>query len=349
MERTDLQRNFYDLSVADWQEWCEANHLPSFRATQLFEWQTKGIDSVDEMTNIGKSLRAKIADEFYIPGVEYREAFHSRDGSVKYLFRLQDGNLIETVFMPSAGGYTLCLSSQIGCRMGCAFCASAPLGLARNLSAGEMIAQVTKVQRYQDKRISNIVIMGIGEPLDNYDEIVRFLRRVNSPDGLNISMRHITLSTCGLVPEIARLAEEDMPITLSISLHGPDQKVRERLMPIARRYHFDDVIQAAKDYFDKTGRRVTYEYALFAGINDSVKQAEELALALKGQNAHVNLIPANPVPGTPFKRSPEEQVNRFRDALAKHHINATVRVSMGEDIAAACGQLRKSRIEADTE
>lgn len=341
-----ITKNFYDYDLADWSEWCKLKHLPAYRASQIFKWQRLGVNSSTELTDLSKQLRQEIAEEFELEPVRTLSVIRSQiDPVAKYLFLLRDKQIIEAVLMHYDYGTTLCLTTQVGCRMGCDFCASAPLGLIRNLTSGELLAQVTTIQRNEAVRISNIVLMGIGEPLDNYQNTVKFLRHVNHSDSLNISLRKISLSTCGVVPMIYRFAEEQMPVTLSLSLHAPNQTIREQLMPVARQFPLAQVLTAVDDYFKLTGRRVTYEYALFNGINDSPKQAEELAKLLKKHHGHINLIPANPVPGKDFKRSPQQVAQKFKQILVDQGFAVTIRKSMGKDIEAACGQLRRQAME----
>ncbi|HEX3030580.1 MAG TPA: 23S rRNA (adenine(2503)-C(2))-methyltransferase RlmN, partial [Clostridia bacterium] len=262
------------------------------------------------------------------------------------LFSLDDANMVESVLMEYKHGNTACISSQVGCRMGCKFCASTGIGYVRNLSAGEIFDQVLTIQKDTGKRVGNIVIMGIGEPLDNYDNIIKFLKLVNDPEGLNIGYRHISLSTCGLIPEIIRLSKENLPITLSISLHAPNDEIRERIMPINRKYSIDKIIEACKIYTEVTKRRITYEYALISGVNDSRENARELATRIKGMLAHVNLIPVNAIEGADFKKSSRQQIEQFKAVLEHSGIETTVRRELGSDINAACGQLRRSNVNS---
>ncbi len=341
-----LNKNFYDFDLTDWQQWCTRQDLPKFRAKQIFKWQNVGVKSAEELTDLSKELRKTLAAEFNFEPIKTLSVIRSQlDPVAKFLFLLADRQIIEAVLMHYDYGTTLCLTTQVGCRMGCDFCASAPLGLIRNLTSGELLAQVTTIQRSEKIRISNIVLMGIGEPLDNYQNTVKFLRQVNHPDGLNISLRKISLSTCGVVPMIYRFAEEKMPVTLSLSLHASNQQIREQLMPVAKQYDIDKVLRAVDDYFEVTGRRVTYEYALFHGINDSEEQARQLSSLLKNHRGHINLIPANPVPGKTFSRSPQQVADRFKQILERDGYAVTIRKSMGKDIEAACGQLRRQAME----
>ena len=313
-----------------------------FRAAQIYKWLHMGVTSYDEMTDISKSLRAKLSENTYVSTLEIEQKFVSKlDGTVKYLFRLPDGNCIESVVMRYHHGLTICISSQIGCRMGCRFCASTIGGLYRSLTAGEILNQVIFAEKDIGERISNIVIMGIGEPLDNYDNIIKFLHNVNHEKGKNIGYRHITLSTCGVVPGIYRLADENLPITLTISLHAPNDEIRGSVMPINHKYKINELIKACRYYIDATGRRLSFEYSLIHGVNDSIKNADELAQIVKPLHAHVNLIPVNKVEERNFEKGTKDEINAFRDRLTERGVNATIRRELGSDISASCGQLRK--------
>ncbi|MBQ9600373.1 MAG: 23S rRNA (adenine(2503)-C(2))-methyltransferase RlmN [Clostridia bacterium] len=313
-----------------------------FRAEQIFSWLHRGAESYEEMTNLSKATREKLEKETYVSTLKIREKYVSQlDGTVKYLFELPDGNCIESVVMRYHHGLTICISSQVGCRMGCRFCASTIGGLYRCLTAGEILNQVIFAQKDIGERISNIVIMGIGEPLDNFDNIIKFLHNVNHEKGLNIGYRHITLSTCGLVPKIYDLAEENLPITLTISLHAPNNEIRDTIMPVNHKYKIDELIKACKYYYEKTGRRISFEYSLIHGVNDSTENAAELANLIKGMGAHVNLIPVNKVEERDFEKGSKAEINAFREKLEKMGINATIRRELGSDISASCGQLRK--------
>lgn len=313
-----------------------------FRAAQIYKWLNLGVKSYDKMTDISKSLRDKLSEVSYVSTLEIeRKLVSSLDGTVKYLFRLPDGNCIESVVMRYKHGLTICISSQIGCRMGCRFCASTIGGLYRSLTAGEILNQVIFAQKDMGERISNIVLMGIGEPLDNYDNVVKFLRNVNNEKGLNIGLRHITLSTCGIADKIYKLADENMPITLTLSLHAPNDDMRSDIMPINNKYKIADVLKACKYYFDTTGRRLSFEYSLIHGVNDSRENAEELARLIKPLHAHINLIPVNNVEERDFKQGTKDEINSFLKRLTDLGINATVRRELGSDISASCGQLRK--------
>ncbi len=313
---------------------------PAFRSKQVFQWLHRGVESFDEMTNLSKALREKLKAEclLTVPKVA-RKQVSRLDGTIKYLWQLGDGNCIESVLMRYKHGNTICVSSEVGCLMGCAFCASTLGGLVRRLTPAEILDQVIFVQKDSGLPISNIVMMGIGEPLDNFDNVLRFLQLVNDPDGLNIGMRHISLSTCGLVDKIDRLAELDLQLTLSVSLHAPDDATRSRLMPVNRAVGVERLMQSCRGYFEKTGRRISYEYAMVDGMNDSDEQADLLASLLKGQPAHVNLIPLNNVEESPLK--PSRRVKQFQKRLEQHGVTCTVRRKLGSDIDASCGQLRR--------
>lgn len=316
----------------------------SFRAKQIFSWlHQKQVTSFDEMTNLSKALREKLKENYIIKNIKIVEKLVSKeDNTSKYLFDIGDDIVIESVLMRYSYGNAVCISSQAGCRMGCTFCASTVDGLERNLLAGEMAAQIYEIQRDIGERVSNVVIMGSGEPLDNYDNVMDFLEIIHSKEGNNLSHRHITLSTCGLVDKIYDLAKENLQITLAISLHAPNNEIRQNTMPVAKRYDIGSLIKAAKDYADTTKRRVTFEYALIKGVNDSKECARELASRLKGIMCHINLIPVNDVKENNYIRSTEENINSFASLLRELGIETTVRRKLGSDINAACGQLRKS-------
>ena len=313
---------------------------PAFRAKQVFTWLHRGVTSFDEMTNLPKTLREQLAQTCHItvPFVARRQE-SKLDGTIKYLWELADGSCIETVLMQYHHGNTVCISSPVGCRMGCAFCASTIAGKVRDLTASEMLDQVLFTQLDSGREISNIVLMGIGEPLDNRDNVRRFLELVNHPDGLHIGMRHISLSTCGIVPGIEWLAEQDLQLTLSVSLHAPDSETRSRIMPVNRAYDVEELYAACHRYFKKTGRRISFEYAMIDGVNDHDWQADLIAQKLRGMPGHVNLIPLNDVAESPFK--PSRRVAAFQKRLESHGVTATVRRSLGGDIDASCGQLRR--------
>jgi len=313
----------------------------AYRAEQVFRWLYTGVQSFAEMTNLSKALREKLDSDFYITVPALVSKLVSRlDGTVKYLWGLSDGTAVESVVMEYAHGNTVCISSQVGCRMDCAFCASAIGGLKRNLAASEMIDQVMYSQRESGKRVSNIVLMGIGEPLDNFDNMIRFLELVSHPSGIRTGARHITISTCGIVEKIDKLAEYEIQSTLTVSLHAPDDETRSSLMPVNRGTGVDMLLEACDGYFRRTGRRVSYEYAMIGGINDSAAQAELLSQKLKGTGSHVNLIPLSSVPERQFRDSPSGSMKEFTGILKENGVNFTIRRSLGPDISASCGQLR---------
>ena len=317
---------------------------PAFRAKQAFTWLHRGAVSFEDMTNLSKPLREKLAAQCFITAPVVARKQESRlDGTIKYLWELSDGNCIETVLMQYHHGNTVCISSQVGCRMGCAFCASTIAGKVRDLRPSEMLDQVLFTQLDSGREISNIVLMGIGEPLDNMDNVLRFLELVNHPDGLHIGMRHISLSTCGVVPGIDALAEKQLQLTLSVSLHAPDSETRSRIMPVNRAYDVERLFDACHRYFEKTGRRISFEYAMIDGVNDNDWQADLIAKKLRGMPGHVNLIPLNDVVESPYK--PSRRVAAFQKRLESHGITATVRRTLGGDIDASCGQLRRKAME----
>lgn len=316
---------------------------PAFRAGQVYSWMHRGARSFEEMTNLSKALRLRLAERYELTApTAVRKLVSKKDGTIKYLWRLSDGNCVESVLMQYHHGNTVCISSEVGCAMGCAFCASTRGGLVRRLTPSEMLDQVLFTQLDSGFPVSNIVLMGIGEPLDNYDTVLRFLELVNSPEGMNIGMRHISLSTCGLVERIDRLAEENLQLTLSVSLHAPTDEIRSTIMPVNRRYNVQTLLAACKRYFEKTGRRISFEYAMIRGVNDTPEMAKLLASCLRGIAAHVNLIPLNDIPESPLKPSYPEVVQTFQKILEQHGIPATVRRTLGSDINASCGQLRRN-------
>ena len=316
---------------------------PAFRAKQVFQWLHRGVASFDEMSNLPKSLREQLKERcvLTVPQVE-RKQVSKLDGTIKYLWRLADGNCVESVLMRYQHGNTVCVSCEVGCLMGCAFCASTLGGLVRRLTAGEILDQVIFVQKESGQTISNIVMMGIGEPLDNFDNVMRFLERVNDPEGVNIGMRHISLSTCGLVDKIDKLAEHRLQLTLSVSLHAPDDETRTRLMPVNRAVGVDRLFETCRRYFETTGRRISYEYAMVDGVNDNDWQADLLAKRLRGVPGHVNLIPLNDVRESPLK--PSRRVRQFQQRLEQQGVTVTVRRRLGSDIDASCGQLRRKTL-----
>lgn len=315
-----------------------------FRAKQIYQWlHEKLVTDFEDMSNLPKGLREQLKEHFTLTALTAVDVKVSQiDGTRKYLFRLSDGNVIESVWMQYHHGNSVCISSQVGCRMGCRFCASTLDGLERNLTASEMLDQIYRIQALTGERVSNVVIMGSGEPMDNYDNVVRFVRLISCEQGLHISQRNITISTCGLVPEMRRLAEEDLQITLALSLHAPNDQVRRSLMPIARRYALPEVLDACRYYFERTGRRLTFEYSLVSGVNDNLSEAKALAALLKDMHGHVNLIPVNPIKERDYVQSGQRAIQDFKNYLEKSGINVTIRREMGRDINGACGQLRKS-------
>ena len=319
---------------------------PAFRGKQVFSWLHKGAVSFDEMSNLSKPLREKLNERYQItvPVIE-RKLVSQIDGTVKYLWRLADGNCIETVFMKYRHGNSVCISTEVGCKMGCVFCASTKAGFVRRLAPSEILDQVLFTQLDAREPISNIVLMGIGEPLDNYDNVMKFLELVHHPDGINIGMRHISLSTCGLVEQIDRLAQSDLQLTLSVSLHAPDNATRDRLMPVNRVANVEQVMRACHAYFERTKRRISFEYAMIDGVNDADWQADLLAKHLRGMPGHVNLIGLNHIKESPLQ--PSRRMAAFQKRLEQHGVTATVRRRLGTDIDAACGQLRRSALEAD--
>lgn len=345
------------MTPAELTAWCKEQGLPAFRARQIFTWIHRSAD-FGEMTNLAKPLREQLAATAIAQPVHIMSERRSRiDETVKFLFGLEDGNCVEGVLMSYHHGHTLCISTQVGCRMGCTFCASTLDGCVRSLTAGEMLGEVLCANRYlrehampdtppEEQRVHNIVLMGSGEPLDNYDNVMKFLRLLREPDGVQISLRSVSLSTCGLVPNMYRLAEEDLPVTLSVSLHAPNDEIRRQTMPVARVYPMEDIFAACRNYIDKTGRRVIFEYTLVGGLNCEEKHAVELASRLRGMQCHVNLIPLNTVEERDLKSVNEQTVRRFMDTLERLHISVSRRREMGDDIEGACGQLRRKTIKA---
>ena len=315
---------------------------PAFRGGQVFTWLHRGVTSFEEMSDLPRGLREQLAQTFHITAPTVARKQESRlDGTVKYLWELADGNCIETVLMSYHHGNTVCISSEVGCPMGCKFCASTIGGLVRRLEPSELLDQVLFSQLDSGLPISNIVLMGIGEPLDNFDNVMRFLELVNSPDGMNIGMRHISLSTCGLVDKIEQLAERDLQLTLSVSLHSPDDESRSKIMPVNRRWPVDTLLSACRDYFAKTGRRISFEYTMIDGVSDSPEQAQLLAKKLAGMGAHVNMIPLNNVTESGLHTSSRQAIRRFQTILEENGVTATLRRTLGSDIDASCGQLRR--------
>lgn len=347
MEKKDIK----SLYLTELEEEIRRMGDKPFRAKQVYQWlHQKLVTEFDQMSNLSKELRGKLAEQFTLTTLTPVDVKVSQiDGTRKYLFRLDDGNVIESVWMQYHHGNSVCISSQVGCRMGCRFCASTLDGLERNLTASEMLEQIYRIQALTGERVSNIVIMGSGEPLDNYDNVIRFLRMISDEHGLHISQRNITMSTCGIVPGIRRLAEENLQITLALSLHAPNDTVRKSLMPVANRYGLREVLDACREYFEKTGRRLTFEYSLVSGVNDNLEEAKALAALLKDMHGHVNLIPVNPIKERDYVQSGQKAIQDFKNYLEKNGINVTIRREMGRDINGACGQLRKSFLDDEKE
>lgn len=340
--------NLMDFTYEELETWMLAQGLPKFRAKQVYDWVQKGVVSVEEMTNLSKDLRQNLAEKVHTGYLHVCAKLVSKlDGTIKYLLKLRDGNIVECVLMEYKHGTTICISTQVGCKMGCTFCASAILGFRRNLTAGEMLGEIITAAKDSGRTISNVVLMGIGEPLDNYDNVMKFLKMANDSRGLNIGGRHFSLSTSGIVPRIYDLMEENLQLTLAISLHSTNDADRSRIMPINKTYSIDKLLEACKIYINKTRRRITFEYAMISGVNDTVSHANELGQLLKGMLCHVNLIPVNSVEGTGYKRSNRKEIETFITILGKYGIEATVRRELGSDIEAACGQLRRSAIEQE--
>lgn len=334
----------YDLTHAEWKEWMTLHGHPAWRADQVMDWlYVKRVESFDAMTNLSKTLRAQLSEAFELKSLRVLTTQVSTDGTVKFLFELRDQHAIETVIMRHQYGISVCVTTQVGCRIGCTFCASTLGGLKRNLFTGEIVAQVVMAQKYLDKteeRVKSIVIMGSGEPFENYEPTVKFVRIMNDSHGLHIGQRHITVSTSGVVPNIYRFADEDWQVGLAISLHAPNTELRSKLMPINRRYPLAELLDACWYYLKKTGRRLTFEYALIGGKNDQPEHAHELGKLLQGMNCLVNLIPVNYVPERNYTRTPRNQIFEFKRILESYKVNTTIRREQGHDIDAACGQLR---------
>ena len=343
-QESEHNPSIYSLQFSELESWLKEQGEPKFRAAQIFDWlYKKRVSNFEEMSNLSKGLREKLANHFVITTLKTIIQHTSQDGTLKFLFELHDGYSIETVLMRHDYGNSVCVTTQVGCRIGCTFCASTLGGLKRNLEAGEIVAQVLKVQKALDEtneRVSSIVVMGIGEPFDNYQSLLSFIKTVNDDKGLNIGARHITVSTSGIVPRIYDFANEGLQINFAISLHAPNTELRSRLMPINRAYDLKELMKAVKYYTEKTGRRVTFEYGLFGGVNDRQEHAEELARLIKDLKCHVNLIPVNYVPERNYVRTPKKQIFEFEKTLKKNGINVTIRREQGHDIEAACGQLR---------
>jgi 23S rRNA (adenine2503-C2)-methyltransferase len=346
------KKSIYSLKLNELKEWLKEHDEKPFRAEQIFDWlYKKRAVTFEDMSNLSKNLRDQLAEHFQITTLNTVIQQTSSDGTIKFLFELHDGYSIETVLMRHDYGNSVCVTTQVGCRIGCTFCASTLGGLKRHLEAGEIVAQVVKVQKAldeTDERVSSVVIMGIGEPFDNFDNMMSFLKIINHEKGLNIGARHITVSTSGIIPKIYQFADENMQINFAISLHAPNTELRSRLMPINKAYKLNDLIKAVRYYIDKTGRRVSFEYGLFGGVNDSVEHAEELANLVKDIKCHVNLIPVNYVPERDYVRTPRDKIFAFEKTLKEHGINVTIRREHGHDIDAACGQLRAKERKEET-
>ena len=337
-----MSNNLKSMTLPEISAVLKALGQPAFRAKQLFSWLHQGVRSFDEMTNLPQALRETLAKEYPIcPPEVVRKQESQKDGTIKYLWKLSDGNCVETVLMRYHYGNTVCISTEVGCRMGCAFCASTLGGLVRRLEPFEMVDQVLFTQVDSGLPISHIVLMGIGEPLDNFDNVMRFLELINHPEGMNISMRHISLSTCGLVPKIRQLAEKKLQLTLSVSLHAPTDEIRNTIMPVNKAYSTEELLEACRDYYAQTGRRISFEYAMIDGVNDTPQHARTLLRRLKGLPAHMNLIPLNHVEESPLKPSSHKAVMEFQKILEDGGVPATVRRTLGGDIDASCGQLRR--------
>ena len=344
-----MMNHIKSMTLPEMGEVLKAWGQPAFRAKQVFTWLHKGVGSYQEMTNLPQSLRQQLEENYplYCPQV-VRKQQSQKDGTIKYLWRLSDGNCVETVLMRYHYGNTVCISTEVGCAMGCAFCASTLGGLVRRLEPHEMLDQVLFTHINSGLPVSHIVLMGIGEPLDNFDNVLRFLELVNSPEGMNISMRHISLSTCGLVPKIDKLAEHKLQLTLSVSLHAPTNEIRNTIMPVNKAYPVEALLAACRRYYEATGRRISFEYAMIHGVNDTEAAAKQLLLDLKGLPAHVNLIPLNHVEESPLKPSTRQAVQRFQQILEDGGVPATVRRTLGGDIDASCGQLRRKYTKQNT-
>ena len=344
-----MMNHIKSMTLPEMGEVLKGWNQPAFRAKQVFNWLHKGVGSYQEMTNLPQSLRQQLEESYplYRPQV-VRKQQSQKDGTIKYLWRLSDGNCVETVLMRYHYGNTVCISTEVGCAMGCAFCASTLGGLVRRLEPHEMLDQVLFTQIDSGLPVSHIVLMGIGEPLDNFDNVLRFLELVNSPEGMNISMRHISLSTCGLVPKIDKLAEHKLQLTLSVSLHAPTNEIRSTIMPVNKAYPVEALLAACRRYYEATGRRISFEYAMIHGVNDTQAAAKQLLQDLKGLPAHVNLIPLNHVEESPLKPSTRQAVQRFQKLLEDGGVPATVRRALGGDIDASCGQLRRKYTKQNT-
>ncbi len=343
-ETDTTETDIKSMNCEELEDFIESLGDKKFRAKQIYQWlHQKLAADFDEMTNISKELRGRLKEKCRLTVLEaVKVQVSAIDGTTKYLFKLYDGNLIESVLMKYKHGNSVCISSQVGCRMGCRFCASTLDGMVRNLTPSEMLDQIYRIQTLSGERVDNVVVMGSGEPFDNYDNLLKFISLLNDKNGLNISARNITVSTCGLVPYIYRLAEEKLQITLAISLHAPNDELRRTIMPIANKYSISEIIKACREYIEKTGRRISFEYSLVKGVNDTRECAAQLISLVRGLNCHINLIPVNPIKERDYKQSDKKSVTEFKNQLEKCGINVTIRREMGRDIDGACGQLRKN-------
>ena len=344
MDKLDIRSLQYDELI----NWCEQIGEKKFRAAQIYDWlHVKMVDSFDEMTNLSKNLRQKLNDNCECISLKMIDVQISKiDGTRKYLFELPDNNVIESVWMKYKHGNSVCISSQVGCRMGCRFCASTLDGLVRGLKPSEMLEQIYQIQKHTGERVSNVVVMGTGEPFDNYDNLIKFIKMLTDEHGLHISQRNLTVSTCGIVPNIKRFADEEFSVTLALSLHASNNEKRKSLMPVANKYNLDEILEACDYFYDKTGRRVTFEYSLVGGVNDTDQDAKELISMLKGKNCHINLILVNPIKEREYVQSDKKVIENFKNKLEKSGINVTIRREMGRDIDGACGQLRKRYMQS---
>ena len=344
MDKLDIRSLQYDELI----NWCEQIGEKKFRAAQIYDWlHVKMVDSFDEMTNLSKNLRQKLNDNCECISLKMIDVQISKiDGTRKYLFELPDNNVIESVWMKYKHGNSVCISSQVGCRMGCRFCASTLDGLVRGLKPSEMLEQIYQIQKHTGERVSNVVVMGTGEPFDNYDNLIKFIKMLTDEHGLHISQRNLTVSTCGIVPNIKRFADEEFSVTLALSLHASNNEKRKSLMPVANKYNLDEILEACDYFYDKTGRRVTFEYSLVGGVNDTDQDAKELISMLKGKNCHINLIPVNPIKEREYVQSDKKVIENFKNKLEKSGINVTIRREMGRDIDGACGQLIKRYMQS---
>jgi len=342
------KRFVFDLTLPEWENWVKERGFPKYRAAQIYQWFVRGVQDTFRMKNIPESIRTALSENFILLGLRVEKEMTSDiDGTKKFIFQLHDGNRVETVLMKYKTGYSLCISSQAGCRMGCAFCASAHAGFGRNLTCGEMLGQITVISDIIGDRIHSVVVMGIGEPFDNYDQLLGFLKAANDPDGLNLGARHITVSTCGLVPQMIEFISINLQVNLSVSLHASKDLLRRSMMPVANQYDIDSLLDASREYVTRTGRRITFEYSLFEGINDSVQDARDLGNLLRGIHCHINLIAANEFEGSKYKRSRPDHVKLFQQTLEQTGMTVTLRREMGTDIMAACGQLRRGMQESE--